>query len=357
MIARASISFIWPFMLWALLVLPVIGLVFWRLLHKRGTTTDEYAQLEIIGAGPAAGKFRRRVPLVLMFLALAVMLLALARPEASLMLPSRTEAVILALDVSGSMRADDIKPNRLTATQDAARTFLNEQPRHVRIGVVEIASSAALVLAPTTDREALLGTIEKVQLQKGTALGAGIIIALTTLLPNAGIDVEKLIGGTSAPTLGQLRPRSEEEKKAAAEAAKPVPPGSNTSAAIVLMSDGSSNVGPDPVKMAEIAAEKGVRIYTVGIGTPEGATLKLDGFSVRVKMDEETLKKIALTTNGDYFRAASARELKKIYENLSTRLALERAQAVEVTSVFVVFGALLALIGAMLSMLWFNRVL
>jgi Ca-activated chloride channel homolog len=356
MIARASINFIWPLMLWVLLLVPVVVLAWRRTMARRARMTDQYASLEMVGTTPGSNsRLRGRLPPLLMLLALVFFLLALARPQAALMLPARVESVILAMDVSGSMRADDIKPNRLKAAQDAARTFIGEQPRHVRVGLVEIASAAALVLAPTTDRDALLNAIEKVQLQKGTALGSGMVVALATLLPDAGIDVEQLITGRPTPGFGPQK--SAEEKAKEKEAAKPVPAGSNGATAIVLLSDGSSNIGPDPLKMADLAAEKGVKVYTIGIGTPEGSTLKADGWSVRVRLDEEVLKKIALTTNGDYFRAATARELNKIYANLSTRLALEKVQAVEVSALLAALGAMFAMVSALLSMLWFNRIL
>ena len=349
---RAAIDFIWPFMLWVLLAVPVMMVYYQRMVAKREQAAQAYSRLEIIGTTPGANSaLRRKLPPWLMLGALVLFILALARPEAAVILPSRTDAIILAMDVSGSMRADDVKPNRLKAAQEAALAFINEQPKGVRVGIVEIASSAALVLAPTTDHEALEKAINEVQLQKGTALGTGMVVALAALLPAANIDVDQLISGR--PGQSNARPLGERDK----DGQKPVPPGSNASTAIVLLSDGGSNVGPDPVKIAEFAAEKGVRVYTVGVGTPEGATLKIDGFSVRVRMEEEVLKKIAMTTNGDFFRAATAKELKKIYENLAMRLAMEKQQAVEVSALCAALGALLALLSGFLSMLWFNRIL
>lgn len=350
MLTRAAVTFLWPAMLWLLIIVPVLAALYLRLLSRRQKSTDQYASLETVGqTSGTASKWRRRLPAALYLLALTAMIMTMARPQASLMLPSRTEAVILAMDVSGSMRADDVKPNRLTAAQEAAKTFIAEQPREVRIGIVAIAGSAALVQSPTTNREDLVKAIDRFQMQRGTALGSGLVISLATLLPQAGIDVEQIISGRPPPAWATPR--------TPAEPAKPVPPGSNASAAIVLLSDGASNTGPDLVKMGELAAEKGVRVFTVGIGTPEGATLSAEGWSMRVRLDEDSLKKIALETRGEYMRAGNARDLKKIYTYLSTRLALEKKQSVEVSALFAAFGAAMAMLGALLSMLWFNRIL
>src|SRR5262249_17263004 len=138
---------------------------------------------------------------------------------------------------------------------------------------------------------------------------------------------------------------------------KPVPPGSNGSAAIVLLSDGEANTGRDPLEAAKMAAERGIRIFTVGVGTKEGTTLGFDGWSMRVRLNEDVLKKIAQTTEGEYFQAASAPDLTSVYKRLTTKLALEKKRATEVTAVFVAIGAPFALLGVLLSMFWYNRVL
>ena len=136
-----------------------------------------------------------------------------------------------------------------------------------------------------------------------------------------------------------------------------MPPGSNRSAAIVLLSDGDSNHGPDPQEAAKLAADHGVRIYTVGIGSPEGVTLGFKGWSMRVRLDDAALKQIAETTHGEYFAATSAPELKRIYEQWSARVVIERKRATEITALFVAVGALLLTLSAIASVLWFHRVL
>jgi Ca-activated chloride channel family protein len=247
------------------------------------------------------------------------------------------------------MRATDAKPNRLGAAQSAARTFVESQPRHSRIGIVSIASSAAVAQSLTDNREDLLQAIERIQLQRGTALGSGIYIALATLLPNAGINLEHLVHGRSWNwNWDDDEPTGK---------GKAVPAGSNRSAAIVLLSDGENNHGPDPLEAAKLAAKHGIRIYTVGIGSTEGITLGYSGWSMRVRLDEDVLRKIAATTHGEYYGATSAQELKSIYQHLSARMVIERARTVEVTAIFVGAGALLLVISALISVRWFNRVL
>jgi Ca-activated chloride channel homolog len=341
-----SFTFLWPTMLWLLIAVPLLMLAYSRVLKRRGALAGRHARLETVG-GAATSRLQRGLPPLLWLLGLTSMILAVARPQAALVLPARIETVILALDMSGSMRATDLEPTRLVAAQSAAKAFVDSQPRHVKIGVVGIAASAALVQSPTDNREDIVKSIERLEPQRGTALGSGLAIALDAALPQARINVEEFInppkGRKDAP-----RKKIEEREMTA---------GSNTAAAIVLLSDGQSNVGPDPLKAAELAASYGVRVYTVGMGTPEGTTVSADGWQMRVRLDEEMLKQVARVTEGEYFRAPDAQELKQIYSRLSANLAFEKQQPTEITSLFAGLGALLAGLGAVLSMLWFNRVL
>lgn len=347
-----SVTFLWPAMLWLLLLVPAIAALYLWLLARRRKAALRYASLALVAAGAGApGRVRRHLPPVLFLLGLCAMILAVARPHAVVVLPAHQETIILAMDVSGSMRATDIKPNRLAAAQEAAKAFVAEQPRHVRIGVVAIAGAAAVVQSPTENREDIVQAIDRFQLQRGSAIGSGLIIALATLLPGAGIDFEYIVHGRSS------RPWLDAARKAESEKQKPVAPGSNGAAAIVLLSDGQANVGPDPLEAAKLAAGHGVRIYTVGIGTVEGATLGFEGWSMRVRLDDEMLRKIAATTHGEYFQARNAADLKKVYAHLTARLQLEKKRSSEVTALFVAVGAALAMLGAILSVFWFNRIL
>ncbi len=342
----SSLTFLWPSLLWLLLAIPLVVLAYSSVLKRRRRSSALRARLETVG-GASSNRVQRALPPLLWLLGLTAMVLAIARPQASLVLPARIETVILALDMSGSMRATDVKPTRLVAAQNAAKAFIADQPRHVKIGIVGIAASAAVVQSPTNNREDLVKSIDRLEPQRGTALGSGLAIALDAALPNARINVEDFI---NPPKGKKDEPRKKLEDRE-------VTVGSNSTAAIVLLSDGQSNVGPDPVKAAELAADYGVRVYTVGMGTPEGTTVQADGWSARVRLDEDKLKQVARATEGEYFRAGDAKELKKVYSRLSAKLAFEKQQPTEVTALFAGLGALLAGLGAVLSMLWFNRVL
>jgi Ca-activated chloride channel family protein len=295
------------------------------------------------------------VPPVLFLLALLAMIIAIARPAAIVSLPSQHETVILAIDVSGSMRATDVEPNRLAAAQAAARTFVDEQPRSTRVGVVAFAATALVVQHPTQNREDIIAAIDRLQLQRGTAIGSGIIVSLGTIFPDEGITLESVTGGNEsrrkpmAPS--PFDPPSGTEKPAF----KPVPPGSFGSAAIILLTDGQRTTGPDPLEAARVAADRGIRVYTVGIGTPDGEIMGFEGWRMRVRLDEDTLKGVANITRGQYFYAGNATELKKVYQSLNSRFVLEKKET-EVTALFSALAAVLAVISALLSLTWFNRI-
>jgi Ca-activated chloride channel family protein len=345
-------TFLWPAMLWLLALVPVLVIVYLRLLARQRRRTERYASLNLAGLVPGKAHWLlRHGPPVLLLLGLAALIVAIARPQAVITLPVHADAIILAMDISGSMRATDIKPNRLAAAQKAAKAFIAEQPAQVRIGVVSIAATVALAQSPTDKREDIVAAIDRFQLQPGSALGSGIVIALNTLLPDSGIDVDKVVFGKSSNW------PYDSAKQARIENFKPVPPGSNESVAIVLLSDGANNFGPDLVEAGKLAAERGVRVYTVGVGTTSGETLTVEGWSMRVKLDEEALKKLALTTRGEYYQAANASELTKIYKNLGSRIAMGKGRQTEMTAMLVALGAALATLAVLFSMLRFNRVL
>ena len=347
------VSFLWPEALWGLLVLPLLVWAYVAILRRRSAAALRFASLSVVQAALGSGRPRRRhVPPLLLLLAIAALVVASARPQAVIKLPSLQETIILAMDVSGSMRATDVEPNRLVAAQNAAKAFIADQPRDVRIGIVSFAGTASVVQPPTQNREDLVAAIDRFQLQRGTAIGSGIIVSLATIFPDAGIDVSALIYGKEAP---RGVPLGDPAKKAA-KPHVPVPPGSHSSAAIILLTDGQRTTGPDSLEAAKMAAERGIRVFTVGIGTVGGETIGFEGWSMRVRLDEDTLKKIATLTQGEYFYAGSAAELKRIYQKLNTRFVLEEKHT-EVSAVLAALGALFALLSAGLSLLWFNRVL
>jgi Ca-activated chloride channel family protein len=250
------------------------------------------------------------------------------------------------------MRATDVQPNRITAAQTAAKAFVADQPSNVRIGVVSFAGTAAVVQAPTQNREDIIAAIDRFQLQRATAIGSGIIVSLATIFPDAGIDVSSLIYGRNAPRGVPLDQAGKAEKKEF----KPVAPGSYTSAAIILLTDGQRTTGPDSIEAARMAADRGVRIFTVGFGTKSGETIGFEGWSMRVRLDEETLKTIASMTRGEYFFAGTATDLRKVYESLNSRFLLEKKD-MEISALFAAAAAVAALVSALLSLLWFNRIL
>ena len=346
-------TFLWPEMLWLLLIVPALVAGYFYLLRRKQQTALKYASLSMVKEAMGAGqRFRRHIPPLLFLLALIAMLVAVARPAAVVTLPSQHQTIILAMDVSGSMRAVDVQPNRITAAQAAAKAFVAEQPSNARIGVVSFAGTAAVVQVPTHNREDIIAAIDRFQLQRGTAIGSGIIVSLATIFPDAGIEVNASNYGRYAPRGMPLDPTAKAEKKEF----KPVPPGSYGSAAIILLTDGQRTTGPDSMEAARMAADRGVRVFTVGFGTKGGETIGYEGWSMRVRLDEETLKAIADVTRGQYFYAGTATDLKKVYESLNSKFLLEKKN-MEITALFAAAAAITALASALLSLLWFNRVL
>ena len=362
-------------MLWALLAWPLMVAVYlwltragrWPSLHLQvhgpGNSATAVAPTPnpVSVQAPAPTPPRRRAwrmpsaPVCLWGLGLAAGLLALARPQAVLLLPSRLDTVMLAIDTSGSMRATDVLPSRLEAAQAAVRTFIEEQPVQVKVGIVTLSGTASVAQAPTTQRDELFRAIENMPLQRGSALGSGIVVALANLLPGSGIDPEKIIMEADGPP----KPDTGRALVAPGQPSNQVnlTPGSNKAMAIVLITDGQSNMGPDVIKMAQLAADHGVRVYTVGVGTPEGVVLRAQGMSMRVRLDETVLKKVAEITEGNYYRAIDAQQLLEVYRQLGTTIRLEKHQLTEVTAVMLALAMLLVLCGSLINLRRHARVL
>ena len=332
-------TFLWPEFLWLLAGLPLLVALYVYLLRRRKKFAVRYSSLALLKTAMAGSTWRRHVPPAIVLLALATLIVAMSRPNAVMTLPSQHETVILAMDVSGSMRATDVEPNRLVAAQNAAKTFIGQQPDSVRIGIVAFAGTATVAQAPTRNRDDLVAAIDRFQLQRATAIGSAIIVSLATLFPDGGYDVASF-------TFDKKKPPAN---------FKPVPPGSYGSAVIILLTDGQRTTGPDSVQAARLAADRGVRIFTVGVGTPEGKVVGFDGWSMHVRLDEDTLRAIADLTRGEYFYAGNAVDLKKIYQTMNTRLVMETKKT-EISAFFAAAGAVLVLLAALLSLSWFNRV-
>lgn len=345
-------NFLWPQFLWLLLAAPLLVLIYLWLLQRKKKLALRYASLSIVREAMGTGqRVRRHIPPLLFLLAMIALLIAAARPLAVVTLPSNQQTIILAMDVSGSMRAADVQPNRLVAAQEAAKSFIKDLPRHVKVGIVAFAGSAQVAQMPTTNREDLVTAIDAFQLQRATATGNAIVVSLATLFPDAGIELSDF-----GP---QGRDRGLPIERAGRPPPKeftPVAPGSFTSAAIIMLTDGQRTTGVDPLEAAKVAADRGVRVYTVGVGTVDGETIGFEGWSMRVRLDEETLKAIANKTEAEYFYAGTAQDLKKVYDELSSRLTVEKKET-EISALFALGAALLSLLSAGLSLLWFNRIL
>ena len=351
-------TFMWPQFLWLLLALPLLVLLYIWLLRRKKKMALRYASLSIVREAMGKGQsIKRHIPPVLFLISLAAMLVASSRPFAVVSLPSDQKTIMLAMDVSGSMRATDVLPNRLVASQNAAKAFLAELPRNVRVGIVAFAGTASVVQSPTLSREDLVAAIDKFQLQRGTAIGNGIVVSLSELFPDAGIDLASMQSGRErqrgvAIDQGAKDTKESKDKKPFT----PVAPGSYTLGAIILLTDGQRTAGIDSMDAAKAAADRGVRIYTVGVGTVDGETIGFEGWSMRVKLDEETLKGIARNTQAEYFYAGTAADLKKVYETLSSRLTLVKKET-EISGILALVAAAFGLLSAGLSLAWFNRIL
>lgn len=346
--------FLWPEFLWLLLAVPAL-LGAYVVLLRRKKIAVRFANLAMVKEAIGNGqRVRRHIPPLLFLLATVTVIVAGARPTAVVTLPSDQRTLVMAMDVSLSMRAMDVDPSRIVAAQTAAKAFVREVPGDVRIGIVTFAGTASVVQAPTYRREDLIAAIDRFELQRHTAIGSGIIVSLATLFPEEGIDLETAIFGRGFGRESTRRAPLDAKPATEKKPFKPIPPGTYNSGAIILLTDGRRTTGPDPLEAARMAAEHGVRVFTVGFGSATGGSIEVDGMSMYMRFDEEALKAIAQITHAEYFHAASAGDLKKIYADLQSRFALER-QETEVTALFTALAAAFAVASAALSLLWFNR--
>jgi Ca-activated chloride channel family protein len=325
-----------PWMLLSLAVVPLLVLAYVHLARRRSRRADRLATEGLVPTTtPRRGvRWRRHVPFTLFAAAIALVCVGLARPTMSLALPQREGTVILAFDVSNSMRAKDLEPTRIEAAKGAARAFVERQPSTIRVGVVAFGDSAVTVLRPTNVKEEVLATIRRLSVGGGTSLGDGLFTSLSTI---AG------------------KPLQIDESALESEAGE-VDIGFFGSSAIVLLSDGENTSRPDPLQLAEVASSAGVRVHAIGIGTPEGAVIEVEGFNVATALDEDLLTEIADVTDGSYNRAGNTATLERIYESVDLELArVERER--EVTALFAAAGGLVLALGAILSIAWFGRLI
>jgi Ca-activated chloride channel homolog len=336
----------WPLALLSLLALPLLVAAYVRQIRRRRRRAVRYSSVALIrAAAPPRSAWRRHVAFALLLGALAALGVAAARPHLRMTVPVSGSAVILALDVSGSMCATDVEPNRLTAAQAAMRTFVEDQDPDTSIGLVLFSGFAQVAVAPTTDREPLLRSIDTLTTARGTAIGAAILKAVDGIA-EINPDVAPVDGGAPAP---------------------PRPPGTFAPEIVVLLTDGANTRGVEPVEAARTAADRGVRVYPIGFGTRTPTSLvctaaQLGGLSADryggpvgggpgggrnyLVADEETLREVATVTGGEYFAAADADRLQTVLENLPRRVATQ-SRDVEVS-----VGLVGLALAALLSSLW-----
>ena len=327
-------DFLWPVMLWSLLLLPPFLLLILRRERQRRQLAARYGSL---GLMQGVSK-RQLVPQALFLSSMAILLVALARPQSVVSLPKLEGTIILAFDVSGSMAAADIQPSRMEAAKAAASEFVSHQPPSVQIGVVAFSDSGFSVQSPTNDRKAVLASISRLTPQHGTSLANGILVSLNTItkLTDSPPHLYSNLTPIPAPTPTAL------------------PPGTHTPAVILLLTDGENNESPDPLASAQKAADRGVRIFTVGLGSPAGTTLHVNGFTVHTQLNEALLRQISQITEGVYYNAENEQDLRSIYDHLDEQLIV-KPEKIEVTSLLAGAGIFTMLIGAVFSLTWFKR--
>ena len=331
-------TFLAPQALLLLLLVPLFAAAYVWMQRRRRRYALRYASVALVrdavGRGPG---IRRHIPPALFLLALAAMGLAVARPQATVPVSEDLGTVVLSIDTSGSMQATDVSPNRMEATKEALRRFVEEQPDGVQIGVVSFSDAGAVLQPPTKDRAEVLRTIDRLRPQRGTNIGGGLAAALDAIA-RAADTTQAGLAATPGPT----------------PAAGATPPPETPPASVVLVSDGESNTGPPPLDVAREAAAAGVRVYTVGIGTPQGITLRVNGQSVLTRLDEATLRGMAELTGGRYLNAQDEGQLAQVYDELAREQEVAERE-VEVTFAMAAGALLLSVVGGALSLLWFNR--
>ena len=337
-------NFLWPGNLLFVLVVPALIAAYIWAQRRRQKYALRYASLslvrEALGRGPGR---KRHIPPAFFLVALLFMALGTARPEMVVVVPVQEGIVILALDVSGCMLTEELQPNRMEAAKEAAKAFVARQGVDVRLGVVAFSGDAQIVQTPTKDKDLVIAAINRLRTQRATAIGRGMLASLDAIFEDSEevapsvIALKRLAGEATGPT------------------PPPVPKGADRAATIVLLSDGQNNQFPAPQQVTEDAVNRGIRVYTGGVGSAEGTVVRVQGRSVRTRLDEATLKQIAEATGGQYYNASNEKDLRAVYENLSTQLVL-RQQKTEITAILTAIATVLSLTAAALSLFWFNRI-
>jgi Ca-activated chloride channel homolog len=359
------VTFALPLAFAALLAVPALVGLYLLLDRRRKSRAAELASKGFVPTAAALKlRARRHVPYVFFISGLTVLLFGLARPQMNVSIPRREGTVILAFDVSNSMRAKDLEPTRMDAAKVAANAFVAKQPSSIKIGVVAFSDGALVTQQPTKDRKAVLAAIDRMKPQGGTSLGQGIFTSLGAIAGkpikvDPSVFGDPAAGPTGAPAATPATPTTDAGSPANPDAGTAgsldsVDIGYYGSAAIVLLSDGENTSQPDPKAVAELASTAGVKIYAVGIGSAEGAVIEVEGFQVATALDEPALQDLAKVTNGTYYRAADAKSLKDVYGSIDLKWR-SVSEKREITGVLAGLGALLFAIGSALSLWWFGR--
>jgi Ca-activated chloride channel family protein len=342
-------SLLWPQHLWWMLALPLLVVAYLWLIGRRVRVPLRLSSIAVARQAQGAA-WRRHVPPVLFFAALALLLLAFCRPVGMVTLPGTTSTILLALDVSLSMRVTDVNPSRMVAAQEAAKGFLQGLPRDVDVGLITFAGTAQVAQRATRDRPSLVSAIDSIQMQRGTAIGSAIVVCLAELFPEHGIDLTTMVFGPDRRPLSAERPG-----KAAAPTFTPVAPGSYKPAVIILLSDGRRTTGVDTLKAAQMAAERGVRVHVIGLGTPDGHLSAGEGMAFYLQLDEAGLREVARVTGGEYHSASTAQALHAVYQDLGVKAQLQTRET-ELTALMCLLAAGLLVTGAGLALKWHGHI-
>jgi Ca-activated chloride channel family protein len=324
-------TFVWPTLLAALVLVPVLVGAYVALQRRRAAEVGAMAAsgLVVTGSGRRLG-WRRHLPFALLLTALAVMIFALSRPQATMARSRASGTVLVLVDVSNSMGADDVSPTRLAVAQDVVRRFVDTQPSSIDIGIVAFGAGALVTQQPTADRAAVLAAIERLKPGGRTSVGQGLLVAMSTI---AGAPV-------AVPDPEQPAPPS---------------PGYFPSASILVVSDGEDTGGPDPAAVAEVAANAGVKVSAIGVGTTDGTTITVDGYQVATALDEQRLSDLVTITGGSYVPAAQAPQVDSMTRSLE-RHVTSVDETTEITAVFALAAVGLLMAGGALMLRWFGRV-
>lgn len=309
---------------WLLVAVLGLLLAYVWLQRRRNKFALRYASVELVRTSVRARGWRRHVPPFFFLASVAAMVAVLMQPTILVREPSDEAIVIVTLDVSASMWATDLYPNRMEAAKEAAQLFVDELPEKMRVGVVSFSETSYLNQVPTTNRQQVREAIKKLQPRSGTAIGNGLMTSLDALYGGMGGELPLTSRGTYAPAI------------------------------IVLLTDGENTDGPPPLEVVGQAVDRGVRVYTIGIGSPQSTDVRVGTSVLRARLDEDTLRELARLTDAKYYNASTEKDLRAVYQNLTTQL-VTRLQPENISFLFLGAAFVLGVCAIMFSVVWSNR--